>query len=304
METGILLESGTNELEILEFRVGKNLYGINVAKVREILSYQDPTPVPNADARIEGIFMPRDEIISVIDLAKCLGMVRDEQTTDTDMYIVTNFNKLNIAFHVDEVIGIHRVSWEDIIKPDSTINTEDKSAATGVIKLEGKLVVILDFEKIVTDISPETGLKVSDVEERTARDRSDSPILIAEDSPLLGKMISECLKKSGYTNLIMTMNGQEAWDKLTEFKKKGTVRQDVHCIITDIEMPLMDGHRLTKLCKSDDEIKKIPLIIFSSLVNEEMRKKGEQLGADAQLTKPEIGMLVEAIDNLIDKSVD
>ena len=136
--------------------------------------------------------------------------------------------------------------------------------------LEGKLVVILDFEKIVTDISPETGLKVSDVEDRTARDRSDSPILIAEDSPLLGKMISECLKKSGYTNLIMTMN----------------------------------GHRLTKLCKSDDEIKKIPLIIFSSLVNEEMRKKGEQLGADAQLTKPEIGMLVEAIDNLIDKSVD
>ena len=163
------------------------------------------------------------------------------------------------------MIGIHRVSWEDIIKPDSTINTEDKSAATGVIKLEGKLVVILDFEKIVTDISPETGLKVSDVEERTARDRSDSPILIAEDSPLLGKMISECLKKSGYTNLIMTMNGQEAWDKLTEFKKKGTVRQDVHCIITDIEMPLMDGHRLTKLCKSDDEIKKIPLIIFHLL---------------------------------------
>ena len=209
-----------------------------------------------------------------------------------------------MAFHVHSVVGIHRVSWEDIIKPDSTINTEDKSAATGVIKLEGKLVVILDFEKIVTDISPETGLKVSDVEERTARDRSDSPILIAEDSPLLGKMISECLKKSGYTNLIMTMNGQEAWDKLTEFKKKGTVRQDVHCIITDIEMPLMDGHRLTKLCKSDDEIKKIPLVIFSSLVNEEMRRKGEQLGADAQLTKPEIGMLVEAIDNLIDKSVD
>ena len=118
METGILLESGTNELEILEFRVGKNLYGINVAKVREILSYQDPTPVPNADARIEGIFMPRDEIISVIDLAKCLGMVRDEQTTDTDMYIVTNFNKLNAAFHVSAVQGIHRVSWRALQNVD------------------------------------------------------------------------------------------------------------------------------------------------------------------------------------------
>ena len=107
---------------------------------------------------------------------------------------------------------------------------------------------------------------------------SPSVAYAMEQIPLLGNLISECLKKSGYTNLIMTMNGQEAWDKLTEFKNKGTVRQDVHCIITDIEMPLMDGHRLTKLCKSDDEIKKIPLIIFSSLVNEEMRKKGEQLG--------------------------
>ena len=74
----------------------------------------------------------------------------------------------------------------------------------------------------------------------------------------------------------------------------------VHCIITDIEMPLMDGHRLTKLVKSNDEIKHIPLIIFSSLVNDEMRRKGEQLGADAQLTKPEIGKLVETIDRLID----
>ena len=144
METGILLESGTNELEILEFRVGKNLYGINVAKVREILSYQDPTPVPNADARIEGIFMPRDEIISVIDLARCLGMVRDEQTTDNDMYIVTNFNKLNAAFHVSAVQGIHRVSWEDIIKPDSTVNAAGAGMATGIVRIDGNLIIIVN----------------------------------------------------------------------------------------------------------------------------------------------------------------
>ena len=112
-------------------------------------------------------------------------------------------------------------------------------------------------------------------------------------------MISECLKKSGYTNLIMTMNGQEAWDKLTEFKKKGTVRQDVHCIITDIEMPLMDGHRLTKLIKTDDKLKNIPVVIFSSLINDQMRAKGEALGADVQLSKPEIGLLVNEIDKLL-----
>ena len=102
--------------------------------------------------------------------------------------------------------------------------------------------------------------------------------------------------------MIVTNNGQEAWDKICEMKQNGTLIGGVQCIITDIEMPQMDGHRLTKLCKSDDLIKKIPLVIFSSLVNEEMRRKGEQLGADAQLTKPEIGMLVDAIDRLIAQS--
>lgn len=299
MDTNILLESGTNELEVLEFTLGNNYYGINVAKIREILTYQPVTPIPNAHPSVEGIFMPRDTMMTVVNLKRCLGMPDGEEE---GLFIITNFNKLNIAFHVDQVIGIHRVSWEDIIKPDSTINSEDDSASTGVIKLDGKLVVILDFEKIVTDISPETGLKVSDVDNMQDRERSDSTILIAEDSPLLSKLITDCLRKAGYTNLIITANGQEAWDKLTELKKAGTVRSDVQCIITDIEMPLMDGHRLTKLCKTDDTIKPIPLVIFSSLVNEEMRRKGEQLGADAQLTKPEIGMLVDAIDKLIEKS--
>ena len=111
--------------------------------------------------------------------------------------------------------------------------------------------------------------------------------------------IVELFKKAGYENLIVTTNGQEAWDKLCELKKAGNIQEAVDCIITDIEMPQMDGHRLTKLAKSDDKIKKIPLVIFSSLVNEEMKRKGEQLGADAQLTKPEIGQLVDAIDDLI-----
>ena len=301
MDTNILLESGTNELEVLEFTLGNNHYGINVAKIREILTYQPVTPVPNSHPSIEGIFMPRDTMISVVNLKRCLGMPDDAKTEG--LFIITNFNKLNIAFHVDAVLGIHRVSWEAIIKPDATINTEQNSASTGVIKMDDKLI-ILDFEKIVTDISPETGLKMSDMDDMGQRERCDSPILIAEDSPLLSRLITDCLKKAGYTNLIVTMNGQEAWDKLQEFEKAGNVREKVHCIITDIEMPLMDGHRLTKLVKTNDNMKKIPLIIFSSLVNEEMRIKGEQLGADAQLTKPEIGNLVSAIDDLIDKSMD
>lgn len=297
MDTNILLESGTNELEILEFTLGQHRYGINVAKIREILSYQPVTPIPHANPCVEGIFMPRDVMITVINLKRCIGVPEDEKE---GLFIITNFNKLNIAFHVDEVIGIHRVSWEDIIKPDSTINSDDSGVSTGVVKIDNNLVVILDFERIVTDISPETGLKISDLDDYTARDRSDCPILIAEDSPLLSKLITDCLKKAGYTKQIITANGQEAWEKISEFRKRGTLDDMVHCIITDIEMPLMDGHRLTKLVKSNDEIKHIPLIIFSSLVNDEMRRKGEQLGADAQLTKPEIGKLVETIDRLID----
>ena len=295
MDTNILLESGTNELEVLEFALGQNHYGINVSKIKEILSYQPVTPIPNANPCVEGVFMPRDLMITVINLKRCIGIEEDE---NKGLFIITNFNKLNIAFHVDEVIGIHRVSWEDIIKPDATINSSETGVSTGVIKMDDKLIIILDFEKIVTDISPETGLKVSDIDAYidANRDRSDNPILIAEDSPLLSKLITDCLKKSGYTKQIVTMNGQEAWDKICEFKKAGTLYKKVHCIITDIEMPLMDGHRLTKLAKEDEEIKKIPVVIFSSLVNEEMRRKGEELGADAQLTKPEIGNLVEAID--------
>ncbi len=299
MDTNILLESGTNELEILEFKVGDNHYGINVAKIREILLYQPVTPLPNTHPCIEGIFMPRDTMISVINLRKCLNI--KEQPENDGLFIITNFNKLNTAFHVDEVLGIHRVSWEDIIKPDATINADDTAVSTGVIKLDDKLVVILDFEKIVSDINPETGLKVSDLENISERDRSNSPILIAEDSALLSKLICECLRKAGYTNLNVNMNGQEAWDALCKMKEQGTVLDDVHCIITDIEMPLMDGHRLTKLVKEDETMKKIPLIIFSSLINEEIRIKGETLGADAQLTKPEIGKLVAAIDELIEK---
>ena len=299
MDTNILLESGTNELEVLEFKVGKNFYGINVAKIREILLYQPVTPLPNAHPSIEGIFMPRDIMISVISLRKCLN-ITDEAPND-GLFIITNFNSLNTAFHVDEVLGIHRVSWEDIIKPDATISSDESGVSTGVIKLDDRLVVILDFEKIVTDINPETGLKVSEMDEYETKDRSKSPIMLCEDSPLLSKLIVECLKKAGYTNLIVNMNGQEGWDKLVELHKAGTVLDDVHLIITDIEMPLMDGHRLCKLVKENETLKNIPVIIFSSLINDEIRRKGESLGADAQLTKPEIGKLIGVVDELVAK---
>ena len=299
METNILLENGTNELEVLEFTINNNHYGINVAKIREILPYQKVTPVPNSHRSIEGIFMPRETMISVINLPRELNL-KENDNIYNDMMIITNFNNLNIAFHVHTVIGIHRVSWSDIIKPDKTINTKDSSIATGIIKINDKIIIILDFEKIVSDINPDTSLKVSEIDEMFGeRKRNESPILIAEDSALLSQLIIDSLHKAGYVNVIKNDNGQEAWDKLLELKKEGNVLDKVKCIITDIEMPLMDGHRLTHLIKSDDVLSDIPVVIFSSLVNEDMRRKGESLGADAQLSKPEIGNLVKIIDKLI-----
>lgn len=296
MDTKILLENGTNELEVLEFKVGDNSYGINVAKIREIITYQDVTPVPNAHPSVEGIFMPRDTMITAIDLRNCLQRGKSEAG---GLFIITNFNKLDIAFHVDSVVGIHRVSWADIIKPNSTISGTEEGISTGIIKKNDKLIIILDFEKIVTDINPEVGLKVAEIDSLGTRNRNQVPILIAEDSALLNKLICDSLKKAGYDNVVHTENGQEAWNIIQDCKAKNCLHDHVQCVITDIEMPLMDGHRLTKLIKDDAATKDIPVIIFSSLVNDEMRKKGEALGANAQLSKPEIGNLVREIDKLV-----
>ena len=143
-DTGILLESGTNELELLEFVVGNQHYGINVAKIRELCPYQPPTLVPNAHEYIEGIFMPRDMLMTVVDLSKALGLPPTGDMSG-DMYIITNFNRLHTAFHVQKVLGIHRVSWEDIAKPDSTIAASGKGVATGIAKVAGKIIFVFVF---------------------------------------------------------------------------------------------------------------------------------------------------------------
>ena len=300
MESNILLENGTNELEILEFTVGNNHYGINVAKVKEIVTYQKVTPVPNSHEYVEGIFMPRDVMISVVDLYK-VTHVASSNNPATDMLIITNFNKLNIAFHVERVCGIHRVSWADIITPDATISSSEHGIATGVVKIDGSLIIILDFERIVSDISPETGLKVHEVNALTGRERNNLPLFIAEDSALLIELIKDSLVKAGYSNIDLSHNGQECWDKLLAIKEKhpNNVSDYVRCVITDIEMPLMDGHRLTKLIKTDSVLKEVPVAIFSSLISDEMKRKGEQLGADIQMSKPEIGQLVGELDKLL-----
>ncbi len=295
---GILLESGTNEIEIMEFTIDDNLYGINVAKVREIMMSAPVKAMPHAHPAVEGIFKPRDAVLTVVNLPRYLNGV-DSEKGEKDLFIVTNFNKMFIAFRVHTVVGISRISWKDIQKPDDTVSGGEEGVATGIAQCEGDLVTILDFERIVAEIAPQTTIQISEIDKMGYRECREMPVFVAEDSILLTKMIEEALHKSGYINVQMFPNGQELWDALSDYKRQGQVRNHCSIVITDLEMPQMDGHRLTKLIKSDPELKDIPVIIFSSLITEEMRVKGKELGADEQLSKPEIGHLVHIMDHLL-----
>ena len=297
---GILLESGTNEIEIMKFTIQGEFYGINVAKVKEIMMSEKVKAMPHAHPAVEGIFKPRDLLITVIDLGYYLTNEYLEHKP-RDLFIVTNFNKMTVTFRVQSIEGISRISWKDIQKPDKTLTHGEEGVATGIAQCAGELVTILDFEAIVAEIAPETSIQMSEVDQMGDRQLCTNPLVIAEDSILLQKMIDDALERAGFTNVTNFNNGQEAWDYLNSIRQDSDLYDKVNLIITDIEMPEMDGHRLTKLVKEDPRLKYLPVVIFSSLIDDQMRIKGEQLGADEQLTKPEIGNLVHVIDKLLER---
>ena len=294
----ILLESGTNEIEIMEFTIAGNVFGINVAKVREIMIPSPVIKMPHAHEAVEGIFKPRDTVLTTINLPKYLNLPETD-SSERNLFIITNFNQMHVAFRVHSVVGIERITWESIQKPDNIIYGGDDGVATGLAECDGRIITILDFEKIVAEISPQTSIQLSDLDDIGKRQLNNHPIYIAEDSALLTRLVIECLQKAGYTNLKKFNNGQELWDYLKSHENDKNILDNVALIMTDIEMPQMDGHRLTKLVKDHHIFKQIPVIIFSSLINDEMRVKGKQLGADGQISKPEILTLVSMIDNLI-----
>ena len=295
----ILLEVGNNELEIMEFLIDGRSFGINVAKVLEIMKYEEVTPVPQSHPFIEGIFKPRNKIITVLDLASYLGLNASE-SNERDILIITNFNRNHTAFHVHSVEIIHRISWTNIEKPDESITVGADNITTGIARVNDRLITILDFERIMAELNPSHSFNAQTLENLPKVDRSDKPIFVVEDSPFLKKVLLECLHKAGYTNTLHFSTGYEAWEALESFTE-GQVEKlsdNVACIITDIEMPQMDGHTLTRLVKSDVNFRKLPVIIFSSLITDEMVIKGKTVGADAQVSKPEIEKLVGHIDEL------
>lgn len=297
-KNGILLESGTNELEIVEFLIGENRFAINVIKVKEIIQPIAPTKVPHAHPYIEGIIELRGEVLPLIDLAKALGFGPSNNPAQ-DKYIVAQFNQQKVVFHVHNVTQIHRISWKQIEKPSQMYQGLD-SQVIGVVKLNGNMILLLDFEKIVVDINPQSGINVERVKKLGKRDRSNKKVIVAEDSPLLRKLLHDTLAEAGYVYVEFFENGEDALNYLQSIVQKGKpVESEVQLVITDIEMPQMDGHHLTKRIREDENLKHLPVIIFSSLITDDLRHKGERVGATAQVSKPEIAELVQMIDQHI-----
>ncbi len=297
--TGILLESGTGEAEILKFIVAGKKYAINVVKVKEILPLNDLTPLPNAHPAILGITLIRGDVVTIIDLYRVLEK-KPEEGVDLNKkkILLCEFNNMKVAFSVDEVIGIHRVRWDEMHRPDQIIQG---SGVIANIEYEGVLFMLLDFESIVVEISPETGINLDMLSGLDKKNRAGFKIALADDSKIIRQLLKDTLEFAGYENLMFFDDGQTALDYLTDLaESKGeNFTEDVDLLITDIEMPKLDGHTLVRNCKEDKILKKLPIVIFSSLITYELRHKGESVGADAQLSKPEIKDLVNEVDRLL-----
>lgn len=296
---GILLETGTNEFEIVEFNVGKVNYGINVAKVREVINLVPITKMPQAHPYVDGLFTLRGRVMPLVNLPRCLNQ---ETEDDLKNIIVTEINNYNIGFLVNSVSRIHRISWTEM---EPAPNVSDSPMVVGIIKMLDKMVLLLDFEKIIAEINPEINEKLTTLPEVTKdikEQRNDVKVFVAEDSPMLRDLLVQTLHDAGYITTRDFSNGKLAWEALQKIgQEEGPLDDSINILISDIEMPQMDGHHLLTQIREHNKLGKLPVIFFSSLINEEMRRKGEAIGANGQISKPEIGQLIDLIDSLVFK---
>lgn len=298
MNNNILLESGTGELEIIEFIANGNHYAINVVKVKEVIEMPKSglTKLPDPKPEIAGLILCRDEILTLIDLKYVLS--KREALNLGSKVIVCEFNKIKVSFNIDDIVAVHRIKWSEIRKPD---DLSENSLAVGNILLNGKVLIMLDFEKIVTDISPSVGISEDRLIKIDYKDRSDIRLVLADDSALIRRLLKDTLTKAGFKNLRIFDDGSQALAYLRGLvgERGEDFIREAQLLITDIEMPQMDGLTLTRRIKEDEKLKKLPVVIFSSLITQELRHKGESVKADAQLSKPEVSELVDTIDRLL-----
>lgn len=308
--TNILLESGTNELEVVEFIIkytdeaGKEQiqpFGVNVAKVREIIRMPKLTKLPNLPDTVYGVFSLRGSIIPALDLRKYL--YANECDFQDHKMIITEFNKLRVGLICNDVRRIHRISWSDIISPEAMQDFDsDKSSIVGIIQVKGSTILMLDIEKIVADIDPSCAI---DMNKPVDVFDTKPKAITAEDSVTIRRMITDRLNFAGF-EINSFNNGNDAWEHMKLVSKRvsaGEKLSDIcNVVITDVEMPIMDGYSLTKNIKSDPNLSSLPVIIFSSIISEDVLHKGRSVGANAQLTKPQIGELLDTIRILLERN--
>jgi len=311
-QSNILLEAGTNELEIVEFYleessvgtdvVYKGYYGVNVAKVLEIIRMPKVTELPEVqNPCILGAFNLRSCIIPLVDLSLWLGK-KSAVTEEPPKTIVTEFNGVTTAFMVSGVNRIHRISWEEVESPNKYVAAASSNTVIGVVKLEGRIIFLLDLEKIVASLNPKLGLRLDDLGEdydRSIRHR----VLVVDDSALIREMLSDLLQKANF-EVETVNNGKEGWERLISYKEKAEanntrIQDYVQLVVSDVEMPVMDGHSFTKQIKEDSILKELPVILFSSLITDKLKHKGDAVGADAQISKPEVTQLAKTALALI-----
>ncbi len=306
-QSKILLESDTNELEIVEFRVDEldshdNLvpchYGVNVAKVREIIRLPKLTKALNTSDSVEGMIKLREKVIPVLNLSKILNKYTGELAADR--VIVLEFNNVMVGVLVHSVSRIYRISWKNVEAPSSSVYSDQ---VTGLVKMDDRIILVLDFEKIVAEFCASSALRPLSAEqllENAGTDRSNRTILVADDSPFIRSTMCSTLRGAGY-NVEEAVNGLEAWEKIQKVMQQCSnegvpFRSRIQLLITDVEMPQMDGLHLTSLVRKEADLKDMPIIIFSSLASEDNIRKWHDLGAQQILTKPDLPNLVKYAD--------
>ncbi len=306
----ILLESDTNELEIVEFRIDEMdwhgnvipcYYGVNVAKVREIIRLPQMSKVVNAKPGVEGMIKLREKVITIINLAQVLG--KDTGDLVADRVVVLEFNNLMVGVLVHSVSRIYRISWKNVEPPSRSVHSEQ---VTGLVKMEDRIILLLDFEKIVGELCSQSALKPIDsavlLEGNSDGERSSRIILVADDSLFIRNTMCASLRDAGY-QVEEAENGSQAWDiiqkKLEYCAREGKdIRDSLSLVITDVEMPQMDGLHLTSLIRKTEPLRDFPVVIFSSLASEDNKRKWIGLGANHILTKPDLPNLVRVADEL------
>jgi len=307
-QTNILLEAGTNELEVVEFYLDEEgyqgHYGVNVAKVLEIIRLQPATAMPQMrHPAVLGAFPHRDgRVVPLVDLALYLDKKRVE--TGEPKIIVTEFNQIITGFLVSGVNRIHRLSWQEVEAPGDFLQHVSRNAVTGVVRLEGRVVFLLDMEAIVGELDPALSIRLNGPLGSTIHGSTVYTVLHADDSGNVRNVVKRLLEESGRFRVIQSSNGEEAWNILARLRREAEETGDaiagkVDAVISDIEMPRMDGLTLCRKIKEDPLLKTLPVALFSSLITGTLEHRGESVGADAQFAKPDLQVLSERVLDLI-----